>query len=527
MGIAYPQTKNREGIWCARILYLSMAKERDDLRDLVLAMTKAEKAFFTKYAEQNGQRSAKYILLFDIMNEYPGLQDAALRKKYEQTLQEKKDTNYNYTRHYLHRLILKSLHEFHAEDSVNTQLNVWLNEVSILFNKSLYKACEKLLDRLDKLTEEKELYLITLQLIPWRRKLMNILGYANTNAKEMQLYEDREKRALQNYNVLLTLSHYTNKLVYYQKKTGTPAAKNLHSIYDEVLEHLTANKGMYEKHSGTKIKLQYYHLLSTVYFGKRQFSKAVAPIKTNIDLLLKHPFILDGEEDRLLSQFNNLLALTVDLAQWKLFEEYMKKMSAFAETKAVAAKPGLKFSVQQRALAFRMRAEVEYGNYHKAAKLKAEADALFAAHESDLAQNYRIQFRVHLAILFYLNGNNDEAYNQLRKLQYETDNTIRKDLHAYARLLELVLLDEMKDYRLMSSTVRSVERQFKLLGQASELDKLLLAFFKNSLPKAASRVERQQAFAGLSAKLEKLISEGKRSTPVVERFIRNWVSRNV
>lgn len=439
-------------------------KASDDLFELIHSLSRSEKAHFL--SRSAGGEGKKYMELFRAVEKQDSYNEAPLKKKLGAN-------NFSYTKHYLYNSILDSLHSYHAEEISSLQLNVLANQVDVLFRKGLHRQCAKLITRLRKQAYEREAFLLLLQIIPKERKLMSALGFTGHSLQSLDKLDEEETGLIKKYGQLVELSFHSNHLVYLQKTIGTPTGGKVHNYYNEVIKNLSRLKP--EQMLSVKALIQYHHNLATAWFGKREFKKAMQHIRTNIDILLKHQSIFKDEEDRLVAHFNNLLTLAVDLKEWKLFDEYLRKMQAF-EAGLSATNKQLRLRINERALAFAMRSAVERNHIKDGLKLEATVEQLLKTDLKETGPSYLIQWFFHLAVLHFLNNNLKAAAHWLQKLQYETDIELRRDIHAFGRCIELLIFYNEGNLLLIEPHVRSIRRQYQQLSALGGVEEALFRY---------------------------------------------------
>ena len=77
-------------------------------------------------------------------------------------------------KNHLYRLILKSLRVYYSEQSASSILKQELKNVEILYNKALYKECEKFVTRAKALARENEEFYYWYELIAWEKRLLEV-----------------------------------------------------------------------------------------------------------------------------------------------------------------------------------------------------------------------------------------------------------------------------------------------------------------------------------------------------------------
>ena len=127
-------------------------KPSNELFKLVRSLTKSEKRFFKLSSSlQSGEKN--YLKIFDFIEKQEVYDEDELKKAFE------KETFVKHLpseKNHLYRLILKSLRVFYSEQSVSSILRQELKNVEILYDKALYKECEKFVSRSKALAMENE-----------------------------------------------------------------------------------------------------------------------------------------------------------------------------------------------------------------------------------------------------------------------------------------------------------------------------------------------------------------------------------
>ena len=101
----------------------------------------------------------QYLKLFDAIDKQENYDEDDIKKKFAK---EKFINQIHVAKNYLYNNILKSLRLYHSDRSKVNELMDILRDVQILYDKSLYKQCRKLLEKAKKLayTYEKHAYFI-------------------------------------------------------------------------------------------------------------------------------------------------------------------------------------------------------------------------------------------------------------------------------------------------------------------------------------------------------------------------------
>ena len=159
----------------------------DHLFQLIKSLSKNEKGYFKKYTSlYTHEGKSNYVKLFNII-------DAQKEYNEEKVIRQLKKENFiqhiSVVKNYLYNLILKSLDTYHS--NTKKELNDYLHHIEILYDKALYKQCEIMLNRAQKLAQKYESHWHLAQLSSWEAELMLAQSYKGITEEAVQkVYDD-------------------------------------------------------------------------------------------------------------------------------------------------------------------------------------------------------------------------------------------------------------------------------------------------------------------------------------------------
>ena len=132
-----------------------------ELFKLIKSLTKSEKRFFKLSSSlQSGEKN--YLKIFDYIEKQTEYDEYELKKAFEgETFIKHLPSEKNH----LYKLILKSLRSYYSEPSVNSTLKQEIKNIEILYNKALYKECEKFVSRAKQTAKKFEKFYYWFELI--------------------------------------------------------------------------------------------------------------------------------------------------------------------------------------------------------------------------------------------------------------------------------------------------------------------------------------------------------------------------
>ena len=143
-------------------------KPSTELFKLIKSLSKSEKRFFKLSSSlQSGEKN--YLKIFDFIEAQSDYNESDLKNAFKgETFVKHLPSEKNH----LYKLILKSLRSYYSEQSVSSILKQEIKNVEILYNKALYKECEKFVRRAKNTAKKYEKFYYWFELISWEKRLL-------------------------------------------------------------------------------------------------------------------------------------------------------------------------------------------------------------------------------------------------------------------------------------------------------------------------------------------------------------------
>ena len=170
---------------------------QDELFQLVHALSPSESRYFrlqSRLHSSKGQQ--KYLVLFDALLEMEAYDVEELKRK---CAGEKFLGQLSAAKRYLMDQLLKSLRDFHGDDSAERHLGKLLDEVELLYRRGLTKNCRRQLNKAINLARQYDLQVQLLTCLRWERRLLK-------REQPLDLRERIEEVELEEAHVLRKIS---------------------------------------------------------------------------------------------------------------------------------------------------------------------------------------------------------------------------------------------------------------------------------------------------------------------------------
>jgi|GEM_PF-2253770 len=252
------------------------------LHELVQSMSKAEKRHFKLYAQSGlgkGQ-SPKYLSLFDLLNH---------QEYYNEEKVAKKGFTYD-DKSILNEKILESLHVFHVSKSVDSELGVLLQQISILYQKSLWSALGKLVKKARKLATEYERFLSLLDVIRWEKIIADRIGKHDEYLKLIE-----EQALVRNrLNEEMNYADMADRIIIILHTDRSLADANNRLAVEQIVNECLTNS--YSDSSSVAARISYYRIKFRYHLEiKKDRAQAYFYVSKIVQLFEQHNFIFTNE----------------------------------------------------------------------------------------------------------------------------------------------------------------------------------------------------------------------------------------
>jgi hypothetical protein len=420
---------------------------------LIKSMNKSEKRYFKLFAA-SGKADLKCLRLFDIMDKQKELDDEYLKVHFKNELFVKQ---LHVTKIYLSELILKSLRNYHTNNSINSQLLDLLRDVEILFGRELYDLCFYKLSKAERIASEYEKTPLHLEVLAWKRKLM--IAQHQSNKREIQHVHSEEKRAIANLSELNNYWKHTLDIFNFSK--------------DKKLVKMISTSST----TSLQAKTFRHHLLYSGYFMGGDLPKAEKEISVLIKHLEKYPARIEDDPAPYLTALGNKIGLLLKQRRWAEIYPLVQAM------REVPAKYRLsnesKFTVRLWLRIFNLELEVfrDTKQLDKGIALIKEVGAYIDEHKNSIPDNYHIMLYYQMASIYFLKNDFSKSLYWINQILNTNFGEVRNDLQCYSKLLNLMVHFELNNIIVLRYSVDSTRRFFKKKKFNEEFELKILRLF--------------------------------------------------
>jgi len=455
-------------------------KSSDSLYRLIKSMTKAEKRYFKVFSSRHiiGE-SNNYLLLFNAMDNMAEYDEDKLLKK----LKGKPFVSrFSISKNRLYNALLKSLDSFHSNSSIDAQLQRQLHSVEILYHKSLYGQCMKLLQSAEKIAAKHEKLNILAEINNWEKRILekdNYEAVADESRLNKIIAADRAlAEKLQNYNELWNIK---SKIFSHLYKHGKVRSKSDSELLNGYLSE--ANALFKGKPEGTENAYMLSHIHSGYHFSLGDYEKCYPYLLENLKLIEKKSHLFREEPNIYLSVLANAIYVSIRLGKWKDAKGHLDKLHRIPEQLSVQTNEDLEFRIFSLTKSTELTLYTQSGDFEKGVELIPSIEIGLEKYDDMLSSVRKAHFYFNLAIVHFGMENYKESLKWLNKLLNSIEIDKTQDIHCIAQILNLVVHLELGNKDLLPYALRSTQRFLETRNKAYGLEKIMLHFVNESLKK--------------------------------------------
>jgi hypothetical protein len=440
---------------------------------LVNSLTQHEKKAF-KISSQQRNVIPAYLSLFNIISKNRNIPTESLR---DQFLFVNQGASFDATVKYLYKILLDTLLELRKEQDSHYMLFNSIMKARVLFEKSLFENCFELLNKVKEdskkfenyyallLASKLELeYLLALNfptvdektLLNKHYKINEILSFIRKIHEQSSLYELLKFRVVYIGNVRSPQQKLNlNDLVV--SEMSMLASSNLENFEINKLHQLFQANYLISV-GDYKSALRSYIELSSL-FEKNKHLWDNPPIY--------YLLTLEGVLDSLRS-IRNYEGMEYFIAQLKKLES-----------------PSVNFNANAASLVFlyELFPKLDKGDFASAAvHLEKHLDTLYSKmHLLNITR--QAELSLYAALIFFGRKDYKKAHKFLNMIILKRKNYYYMPLYRTIRLVNLMILNEIGDFNLISYETRSIKREMKDIDKGYQIEKTMLSFLnKQNIP---------------------------------------------
>ncbi len=463
------------------------------LYNLIKSLSSSEKRYFKVQCGIGENGNSKYILLFDAIDQQEIFDESALIQAVypDQQIQSRK---FSELKSYLFNLILKSLHDYDEQSSIQFKIKGYLLDIKTLFKRSLFDECNYIVQKAKKVASQYELFNNLLELLHWEKKIAYAQMDVDYLNNQIDQIAQEEQACLEKLHQLSVYRRIFFKILISTKKEAILRSSEKISQISRLIEHPLLSD--ITKAQSYQARVLFYRIFSSYCYSIRNYQTFYENGQLLIEQIESNPRMLKEDVSEYISALSNFIV------SCGLTGRYGKVRSSLEKLKEINPKTqddALKIHRQYYNAKFSLC--IFTGAFEEG--LEALNEHFAKLHKFDAQLFERIDFYLQYFYIYFGNNDFDKAQIYLTKWLNLPKSIAREDLQSIARILNLILHYEMGHTLLLEHLLRSTYRFFKKRNRLYQFEEKVLQFIRKT-ESIQSQKNLRQAFIQLKQAFEEL-----------------------
>jgi hypothetical protein len=421
-----------------------------DLHKLIKSLTKAEKRYFSQFAEQYviGNQN-NYYKLFKVIDNQLVYDENVVK-----AAMEKQGVTEHFTalKFQLTERILEALHGFYQKNSIAESIKRELHFCQILIDKNLIEVGEKRLEKVYKTIETYNFIEFLPEFFVVKRQIIAKQFYKNIDADGLEtLYEDMNLviENLKNWNEYEHLNAIIQKK-HYQKVRST----------DLNFEQFNENEFLKNIEFPTtfRSKMSRFSALATLNFMQGKTATAYELNQKFIALLEASEKMMDLYANRYVSALSNILIDSLVLGKYEALEKDIQKLREITQNKTFQKQiPNLEMRVFRQTYLLEMNWAISTNQFSKGIELISSIEEGLEKYKKTIGEHNEITFYYLFAYCNFREKHFSDALTFVNKI-LSTKAKVVTEIIEFTHVLNILVHFELKNYDLLTALIPSTRR---------------------------------------------------------------------
>jgi len=465
------------------------------------------KLYATRHVEENNNNQLRLFEAIDEQEEYdePALIEAFNGEKFTRRFSVAKSRLYD--------LVMKSLHAYHATSSVDAELKMMLHMAEILFKKTLYRQCDRILQKAKKLALTHNKHTTLLEIRLWEKRIVEKDNYTGQDDATILHILEEDLNTIEIIKNYYTFWNLKSRFFLPLYKGGKVRNLEEKEKFNKILKHPLLQSD--NEAISVEAKYLYHHIYSAHYFSVGDYEMSYKHMITNLDLIEENYILFKEEPNTYFSILANVIYIGNQLGKDEEVKSFFRKLKEFTDTLPSRDNADLEMRIFNSMKSLELTIYVQKGEYDMAMQLLPEIEEGLKRFDAKLSPLRKADFIFNIAILYFGMEMYSDALKHINRILNESSIDENEDLYSFSKFMSLILHYELGHFELLAYQTESTYRYLKKRNRAYKTEQTLVRFFKrlSSTPLG----ENDTLFEELNVQLKKL-SEEPLERPSLEYF---------
>ena len=443
-------------------------------------------------ALQSGEKG--YLKLFEAVEKHGDYNEDKIRKMFKG---EDWIKRLPAVKNYLYGQILKSLRVNYAGTTVESQIREMLDDVSILYEKRIYKQCAKILEKAKELARTHEQILQLIEINVWEEKILMESASLDKFEKVLDSSMEREVELLEQQKNIANYRRLYNRIVFLNKRIKEARTEEELEQFREVIEDPLMRSADMARSFEAKYYFYHAHLIYNHAKGDNETSQRIA--EKQLELLEFFPGKVAEKPKMYIATLNNILLSKIHLHNYDNFDELLNKLRTFH-----VGSLNLEVNKFVSSYIFEMVMYLDTGEFSKSAAIRDDIAEGLKKYADKINPIEEITLLYNLFYSYFGAGEFSKALGVINKLLNEYQKELRYDIQCAARILNLILHYELGNSKLLEYNAVSAYRFLYKSKRLYQAENIVLNFIRKKMRYIYTSKDEMEAFIELRKELWEL-----------------------
>jgi len=497
-----------------------MPKQKtDDLLQLIVSLTRAEKRHFRLFVKRNqSSNDILFLQLFDHLDNHQEYDEGVLLKR----IPEIKKSQLSNLKAHLYKQLLTSLRLLSKNFNEDIQIRESIDYARVLYNKGLYQQSLDILDKAKQHAYEGKFDALALEILEFEKRIEgqyitgSIEGRADELAKQSVAMTERlnwanlfSNLSLQMYGLYLKVGHVRNEKDFLQVR----------DYFRSRVPQVDYNTlDFWSKVYYCKAYYWYNHIV-------QDFPQCYRYSQRWLTLFEEEPGVIQLHAPVYLKGLHKILNALFNTLQYDRFREVMAVLEAFPKKFDMTNNRNVEGLYYLFWYMHQIKLHFLEGTFSEGVKLVPSLVKIIDDNSYNWDVRRVLVFYYRIACLYFGSGNNSKAIDYLNLIINQKNPDYREDIQSFARILNLIAHFELGNRQLVEYQVKSVYRFLAKLQDLHEVQREIFYFLRKTPRMHPSELKNE--FVSLKAKLVKLEDKQFERRPFLYLDIISWLESKI
>lgn len=494
-------------------------KPSTELFKLIKSLTKSEKRFFKLSSSlQIGDKN--YLKIFDFIENQSIYNEEELKDEFKNEVFIKHLPS---EKNHLYKLILKSLRSFYSEQSISSILKQEIKNVEILYNKALYRECEKFVIRAKQLANSFEKFYYWFELLSWEKKLLEEADESNDFAINLDILVKEEEMVISKLRNLAEYQVIYSKINMIFRSGGFTRTNAERKVVDDIADyHLIKGKNTA---LSTRSASMCYYIKGLCAATNRDYESSYQFFNKTREILDINPDIKADSGQRYIMTLSHLLRCYIESRDFHQAKGLIQDMRNLKDKKGFNS-TDLIVKIFTNSYNLELKLLHSQGEFKKSVELIPEIERLQEEYGDKVNKEQDVLFLYNKAYSYFGIGDFKKALSYINIVLNDNEQNLRQDIYSFSRLFNLVLHFELENYDFLEYIIKSTNRYLNKQDRAFEVENVCIKHIRK-LSKSFHSTDRVIILEKMKDELEQLLKD-QNERAVLEYFnITAWTTSKI